>query len=79
MFKSLYSVNYPYIEHLLISIQTLHFQPQFSMQTLILSLGGDLCINITSFIYVPAQRLKRMFFLPFEIAWRMDVFEDKNK
>ena len=43
MFKSLYSINYPYIElnerQLLISIQTLTFWPQFSIQTLILRLG----------------------------------------
>ena len=43
MFKSIYLLNNRYIErlecHLLISIQTLIFQPQFITQTLILRLG----------------------------------------
>ena len=43
MVKSIYLVNIPYIGrlycHLLISIQTLIFQPQFTLQTLILCLG----------------------------------------
>ena len=36
----------------------------------------DRNINITIFVYVPAERFKGMFY--FEIAWRMVIFEARN-
>ena len=54
MFKTIYLVNNPYIErlksHLLISIQTLIFQPHFAMRALILRFG-DLWLSIRSVVY----------------------------